>query len=293
MRDFRFGVVLGSLESSGQELVRRAREAEEAGFDVVLVPDQVGEPAPFSTLAAIAGATRRLRVGTYTLNVSFWKPALLAREVATLDRLSGGRFELGLGIGRAEHEFDAAEVAWEPAAGRAARLATTVERLDQHFADRRFSPSPAQEPRPPLLIPGDEDELLPVAAGHADVVAFTGTRQIPGREPGVVRLTTAEEADERVRAARAAAGGRDFETSCLVQAVFPIDDRRLGATTLMREMGLEFSVPEVLETPYLLIGTIKEMATQLVERRERYGFSYICVHEPNLDFLAQVIAALR
>jgi hypothetical protein len=105
-RQFRFGV--NFLESApAEEWARKCRHAEALGYDVLLVPDHLGWPAPFPSLVAAAQATQRPRVGTFVLNAAFWNPVLLAREVATTDQLTGGRLELGLGAGYAAQQLGA------------------------------------------------------------------------------------------------------------------------------------------------------------------------------------------
>lgn len=297
MRDFRFGVNFFSPDSS-DGWVEFCRQAEGQGYDVVHAPDHLGAPAPFPMLAAAAHATGRLRLGTYVLNAEFWNPALLAREIATVDRLSGGRLEIGLGAGHAKSEFDAAGIAWEPLATRVDRLTTMVAELDRMLgaagADGHV-PRPAQRPRPPLLIGGTGDRALRLAAERADIVAYGGLLQAPGESPGTLQLITAAQADERVRFARAHLGGRadHVECSALVQHVEITPDRRAAAEKLVTEHVPYLTVEEALETPFLLLGTVDEMAQQLLDRRERYGISYVVVHQPYADALAPVIERMR
>lgn len=297
MRDFRFGVNFLSPDSA-DEWVDFCRQVEGQGYDVVHAPDHLGAPAPFPMLAAAAQATERLRLGTYVLNACFWNPALLAREIATVDRLSDGRLEIGLGAGHMKSEFDAAGIAWEPLAARVDRLAATVTELDRVLdaaGEDGEVPRPAQHRRPPLLIGGTGDRLLRLAAEHADILAYGGLFQAPGESPGTFRLITAEHADERVRFARAQLGSRvdEVEASALVQHVEATPDRRAAAEKLVTEHLPYLSVDEALETPFLLFGTVDEMARQLRDRRERYGISYFVVHQPYADALAPVIERLR
>src|SRR5215210_4031610 len=115
--DYRFGI--SHLPSgSREELEGEVRRLEALGFDFVATGDHLGGAAPFAVLTVAAAVSERLRLRTYVLNVGFWVPALLAREAATLDRLSGGRLELGLGAGTARDEFVAAGLPWRPARER-------------------------------------------------------------------------------------------------------------------------------------------------------------------------------
>src|SRR5262245_21046633 len=127
-RPFRFGVNLLTPASAG-EWRAKCRRAEELGYDVILVPDHLGMPAPFPALVAAAGATERPRLGTFVLNAGFWNPTLLAREVATTNALTGGRLELGLGTGYVQAEHDRAGLPFGSPRERVDRLRRTVEEL--------------------------------------------------------------------------------------------------------------------------------------------------------------------
>ncbi|TNY34464.1 LLM class F420-dependent oxidoreductase [Thermomonospora catenispora] len=312
MRDFRFGFNFLDVPER-DELVARCRRAESLGYDTVLMPDHLGGPAPFPALVAAAEATERLRVGTLVLNVCFWNPHLLAREVVTVDRLTGGRLELGLGAGHMKWEFDAAGLPWEPFGARAERLERTVEELGRLFAGPGYAelkakaeafgltePKPVQRSGfdgsgPPLLIGGTGERVLRVAARHADIIAYGGAVQLPGRPPGTFRIATAAETDERVAFVRGLLGERAdrVESSVLVQAVVVTDDRRGAAERFSAEKLPMMTADELLDSPFLLIGTHEQIAEQLVERRERYGFSYITVHGPSMEALGPVIERLR
>jgi probable F420-dependent oxidoreductase len=287
MGDFRFGFNVRGIRSRAA-LAATCRTAERYGYDVVLVPDHLGRdsPAPFPVLVAAAGASERLRVGTFVLNVGFWNPSLLAREAATTDQLSGGRLELGLGVGHMKAEFDAAGIPWQRFAERADRLTATIDKLDELFADR---------PRPPLMVAGTSDRVLRLAAERAEIVGYGGILQVKGQPPGTFRIATATEMDERVRFFREQAGERAerIEANILIQRVVVTDDRLAAAQTFLAGYGPGLTVDEVLEAPVVLIGTVEEIADQLRERRERYGFTYICVHEPYLEEFGPVIEALR
>ncbi len=308
VRDFRFSFNVRGIESR-DAFVEKCRMAERQGYDTVFAADHLGTPAPFPLLVAAAAATQRLRVGTLVLNAAFWNPALLAREAATTDILTDGRLEIGLGAGHMKWEFDEAGIGWEPFGTRAEALRTMVSELRKFFhADFEALPDGVQPPRPvqrhgfggygpPLIIGGTGDRILRIAAAHADTVSVAGVYQVKGEAPGTFRLGTAAEAQERVRFARQHARDRadEIEWHLLLQAVVETSDRRGAATKLIEQFGasLDMTVDEVLETPFLLIGTVKEMAEQLIEHRERYGFTYLTVHEPFMASFAPVIEVLR
>jgi probable F420-dependent oxidoreductase len=294
MRGFRFGVNARGIKSR-EVLTRLCRDAEEHGYDVLLVPDHLGpnSPAPFPALVAIADVTERLRVGPFVLNVGFWNPYMLAREVATTDHLTGGRLELGLGAGHMKSEFDAAGIPWQPFGERIQRLASTIDELDRLFSDGLGGFD--NRARPPLMIAGSGLRTLRLAAERADIVGHTGILQAPGKPPGTFRLGTAADMDERIRVFREHAGARagDIESNILIQRVVVTENRRAAAEQLIAENRDELTVEEVLEAPCLLIGTVREIVEQVTERRERWGFSYICVHEPYLGEFGRIIEALR
>jgi probable F420-dependent oxidoreductase len=181
------------------------------------------------------------------LNAAFWNPALLAREVATTDVLTGGRLELGLGAGHMKWEFDEAGIGWEPFGARADRLAALIGELarlftvddgyEQQAATREAYGIPVLRPcqrqgfgglGPPLIVGGTGDRILRIAAEKADIISVAGVFQIKGRPPGTFRIAGAEEADERVAFARRHAGERadQVEWHALAQVVVKTDDRR-------------------------------------------------------------------
>jgi probable F420-dependent oxidoreductase len=318
MRDFRFSFNIFGI-STRQAFADECREAEGYGYDTVFAADHIGIPAPFPLLVAAAEATERLRVGTLVLNVPFWNPALLAREIATTDILTDGRLELGLGSGHMKWEFDEAGIEWLPAAARAAKLAEMINDLQRYFSTDlehmragRSAPKPVQRAGfggfgPPLLVGGNGDAVLRIAGEQAQIAGVTGTYQVKGQPPGTLRIASAAEADERIQFARKCAGDRadDIEWHLLVQAVIVTDDRHAAAEGLVAEhraaaekAGVTderalLTAEDALETPYLLIGTVDEIADQLKRSRARWGFSYLTVHEPYMRTFAPVIERLR
>ena len=318
MRDFRFSCNVFGI-STREQFARDCREAEAAGYDTVFAADHLGIPAPFPLLVAAAEATRHLRVGTLVLNAPFWNPALLAREVATTDILTDGRLELGLGSGHMKWEFDAAGLPWAGPAARAATLEQLITDLERLFSTEfeqlragRSSPKPVQRSGfggygPPLLVGGTGDQVLRIGAERAQIVGVAGAYQVKGQPPGTLRLATPAEADERMAYARQCAGDRadEIDWHLLVQAVIVTDDRRSATEDLLAEQRVAYeaagatderallSLDDALETPYLLIGSVDEIAGQLRRSRERWGFSYITVHEPYRRAFAPVIERLR
>ncbi|MDA8368564.1 MAG: TIGR03621 family F420-dependent LLM class oxidoreductase [Nocardiopsaceae bacterium] len=295
MTKFRFGVNFGQLEID--RWTDFCRSSEELGYDAILAPDHLGAPSPFAMLAAAAAATTRVRLGTLVVNNEFWNPAMLAREAATVDRVSGGRLELGLGGGYMKSEFESAGIPWRTHAERMERLEQSIGELDRLFAEDGQQPLPHQVPRPPLLIGGHGERALDLAARHADIIGFGGITQVKGAKMGTFRLAGVEETLRRVEFVRTRAGSRAdaLEFNVLIQGVFITDDAEKKAAELAElygESGLD-TARAVLDSPYVLVGTVDEIAAELLAARERFGFSYICTHGPYRDPLAEVIPAVR
>ena len=286
---FRFGVNM-LTPSQGEEWRKKCRRAEELGYDVIQVPDHLGMPAPFPALVAAAEATERPRVGTFVLNTGFWNPTLLAREIATTDALTGGRLEVGLGTGYVREEHDRASLEFRTPGARVDRLRRTVEALNHLLADETHVPRAVQRPRPPLLIGGNGDRVLKLAAEHAEIVAFTGAQE--GKDG--LKALTAEQLDARIAAFRRLVAGRSDppELNLLLQHVAVTDDRRTAVQGLLSRAP-HLSEEQVLALPLLAVGTVREIADQLRAQRERYGFSYLTVLDPYLETFSPVIEELR
>ncbi|MGW2704873.1 LLM class F420-dependent oxidoreductase [Streptomyces sp. NPDC001340] len=291
-RAFRFGVSL-LTPSPAAEWRAKCRRAEELGYDVILVPDHLRMVAPFPALVAAAEATERPRLGTFVLNAGLWNPTLLAREVATTDALTGGRLELGLGTGYVQSEHEAAGLPYGSPRERVDHLRRTVEELDRLLGAADHLPRPAQS-RVPLLLGGNGERMLRLAAEHADVVGFTGARLVPGTTTGKLEPVDAEAVDERVARYRELAAGRaePAELNLLLQLVAVTDDPEPVLKPLLeRQPGL--TLERALALPIVLAGPLEEVVARVRTQRERFGFSYLTVLEPYMEAFAPVIARLR
>ncbi|MCX5598701.1 LLM class F420-dependent oxidoreductase [Streptomyces phaeochromogenes] len=288
-RPFRFGVNLMSPAPAG-EWRAKCRRAEELGYDVILAPDHLGMPAPFPALVAAAEATERPRLGTFVLNAGFWNPALLAREVATTDALTDGRLELGLGTGYVQAEHETAGLPWGSPGERVDHLRRTVEELERLLGSEDQQPQPVQK-RVPLLIGANGDRMLRLTAEHADIAAFTGAR---ARDGGVLEPLAAEELDERVALYLKLAAGRaePAELNLLVQIVIVTDDPGAAIQPWLSRIP-HLTEQQVLELPIVLVGTLDDIVEQVRAQRDRFGFSYLTVLEPNMEVFAPVVARLR
>jgi probable F420-dependent oxidoreductase len=289
-RPFRFGVAVFT-PSTRAEWVSKVRVAEELGYDVVSVSDHLGMPAPVPMLLLAAEATQRIRIGTLVLNTSFYNPTLLARDIATVDRFSGGRVELGLGAGYDKAQFDAAGLPWIAAGERVSLLERTVAefrkpraQLDQYA---RFD----QPSGPPILIAGRGERVLRLAAKHADIIAFTGTTRV--RDGDGLKLGGLAEVTGRIELVRELLGDRvdDVEFNIPIHRVLPAG--KTGGVTDVWQNPLDFGAAELAELPSILIGTPEECADKLRERRKTLGLTYYTVLESEMEAFAPIIEALR
>jgi probable F420-dependent oxidoreductase len=304
-RPFRFGVSIADApdRATWQE---QARMAEDLGYDVLLVADHLTDTlAPIPALMAAADATTTLRVGSFVMANDFRHPALVAREAATVDLLSDGRFELGLGAGHMRSEYDEVGIPFATAGTRVERLEESVRvvraLLDGHavdFAGEHYEiaghRSYPDRPRIPLLVGGNGNRVLALAARHADIVGFVGFHQVEGSADVSLSHFSAAGLDDRLAIVRAAGSDRfsELELNVLVQSVVVTDDRVAAADELSRRVA-ELAPDAALESPFLLLGTPDEIAEDLVARRDRFGISYVVVFGPAMEALAPVVAQLR
>jgi probable F420-dependent oxidoreductase len=248
VKPFRFGVNARTLASAA-DWIALARKVEGLGFSTLNLPDHLAElPAPLPALAAAAVATTRLRVGTMVLNNDFRHPVLLAREAATLDVVSGGRFELGLGAGYMKAEYEQAGLRFDRGGVRVERLAEAVAIVKQLFegkpvtfigrhyqvTDHVIHPRPVQRPRPPIVIGANRPQLLTLAAGEADIVGLTGVTFPQGGVGRDLSGFGATGVDERVRLVREAVAASDGNAGFLAWGDPTLYDGLIG---VLREAG--------------------------------------------------------
>ena len=305
LRPFRFGVTVPTV-ASGAGWVEQARRAEQLGYSILQMPDHFRDQlAPVPALIAAAMATTRLRVGALVFCNDFRHPVVLAKEAATIDVLSGGRFELGLGSGWLREEYVQAGIRFDAPGTRIERLAEAVSIVKGLLAGERVAftgrhyaiaglegrPSPVQRPHPPLLIGGGGRRTLSLAAREASIVGLV-PRALPDGS-GLDRGDFGEAAlRQKIEWVRAAAGDRldSLELHALIQAVVVTDQRMAAAEQLAARFRVAREV--VLETPYVMLGTVEEICATLRERRERYGISYLTVFDRDLEALAPVVERL-
>jgi probable F420-dependent oxidoreductase len=312
MRPFRFLATADDYPGFA-ELTSLARKAEAVGCSAFVLPDHlIGQYAPLQALAVVAAATERLRVGTFVLNTGLRHPAVLAQDLATLDVLSGGRLEIGLGAGWNKPEHDAIGIPFEPVGVRIGRLTEAITILKGCFADGPFSfsgehytitghdgvPTPAQRPHPPLFLGGGGKRLLTLAGREAQIVGLA-PRLIQGDTPRVdARSLTAAATEEKIGWVREAAGDRFGELELntyptggpMVVTSDPRAEARRRADRIREQTGTELTVEEILDSPHVFIGSIKDLIRKFTDLRERFGISSFLIDD--LDALAPVVEEL-
>jgi probable F420-dependent oxidoreductase len=279
-RDFRFGVNL-LARGTADDFLDQVRHAERSGVDVVLLPDHLELGAPFPMLVAAAAAAPSVRIGNFVLNAAFYRPALLARDIAGVDQLSGGRFEIGLGAGYVEWEFDLAGIPFGTPGERVRHLRDTVVALHELLGDNKHIPPPVQTP-PPIMIAGTGDKVLRLAAEHADIVA-------------IAAIADDDVLAERVDYVREHAGSR-FEDLEINLIIFDLAIDREPDLETLRGHRPGATDAELLRLPNAVHGTHDEVVARIRELRDRFAVTYLTVIEPSaadLDAYGRVIAELR
>ncbi|MEJ7786178.1 MAG: TIGR03621 family F420-dependent LLM class oxidoreductase, partial [Solirubrobacteraceae bacterium] len=264
------------------EMIRRV---DALGYDSYLALDHfVRGLDPVASLMAAAMTSERLRIGSFVFDNDFRHPALLAKAAASLDVLSGGRLELGVGAGWLKEEYDQTGIPFDPPGVRITRMTEAVQLLRRIFTEEHpvsFSsehytvtdlicpPRPVQRPHPPFIIGGGSKRILSVAGREGDIVGIT-TRARPDGSKDTTDNTAAATA-QKIAWVREAAGGRfaAIELNVIVSDVHVTDDRAGTAERVGAQYGL--TPEDVLESPQILIGSVDEMVERLQERRERYG----------------------
>ena len=309
-RKFRFAAQLSKApDGSARSWAEQARKAEDLGYSALLMPDHFGDQlAPVPALAAVAAATTTLRMGSLVFGNDYRHPFVLAKEAATLDVLSGGRFEMSLGAGWMRTDYDEAGLAYDHPAVRVARFEEAVKvvqgllRTDgpfnfhgEHYEvlGHTLTPRPVQQPGPPLIIGGGGKRVLSFAARHADIVSIN----VNLREGTGGAETAADATPERTRTKVGLGEGGGRRPLRRARAQLPDrlrhgDRRRRRAWP--RQMAPAFGIDpaDALHVPLALAGTLDEMAEELEWRRAEYGISYWSIESDAWETLGPVVAKL-
>ena len=308
VRPFRFSVMTsGALDAESWSALVRRIDAE--GYDMIHMPQHRGTKglSPLIALSFAAGVSERLRIGTLVLDNESVHPAIVARDAATLDLLSTGRLEVGIGAGWLEADHVSIGQSFDTAGVRIERLSEAIDVLraswqgeTANYSGRHYQlidavnhPLPAQVGGPPILVGGGGRRVLELAARKADIVSL-----VPNMWAGKVGRESAANATgaataEKLAWVAGAAGDRlkEIELHTNLTNVFVTDDRLPMMEKLARGYGLENSA-DALAIPHVVVGTVRQCVEQLLERRESTGISHYTVFEANLDAFAPVLAAL-
>lgn len=306
MHPFRFGIQCrGPADQRGWPEL--ARKVEELGWSTLTVADHFDDGlAPLPALMAAADATTTLHVGPMVLGNDFRHPVVVAKEAATMDVLCGGRFELGLGAGWMTLDYEEPGFALDRPGLRIARLAEAIEVIrglwqdapltyaGRHYAVEGLTglPRPLSPGGPPIVIGGGGEKVLRLAAQVADVVALNvnlaagviderafpdGVPEVTERKLGWIRESAGERFDQ-------------LELQVRVHLAMITDDRAGVIEELAPGFGL--TREEAEQTPHALIGSVEGICEQLIERRQRWGISYLGLSGDQLDAFAPVVARL-
>jgi probable F420-dependent oxidoreductase len=318
-RSFRFAIQAYRSESR-REWLDLARKVETLGYstlflaDHYLGPGELIEPtghrvqtlASIPAMAAAAVVTDTLRIGSRMTCVGYHLPSVLVKEMASIDVLSEGRLEIGLGAGWLANEYEALGIPFEAAGRRIQLLRETTELMLAAYSGQPLDyrgeqvssygytavPPTIQRPHPPIMIGGGAPKVLALAGELADIVSinFNNSAGVVGANS--IASSTADETDRKIAWVRDGAGDRfgsiELETACYFVSVDGVSE--ITAESLMSRTNL--SRAELVDFPHAAVGSVAEICEALIRRRERYGFSYITVGDANIDAFAPVVAQL-
>lgn len=300
----RFGIAGGSSLRSLAEIAAVARRAEAAGYSSFTANDHLhSHLAPLPVLAAAAAVTTDLRLGTLVLANDFRHPVMLAKEVATLDLVSDGRVELGIGAGWDDDDYETMGIRKDPAPVRIDRLREAVDVLRGAFAGEAFdydgdhytvrglvgTPRPVSEPVP-VVIGGGGRRILTLAAETADIVGVNLSFTSGRLGPTSGSTGTVDHVRERVAWVRDAAADRPVELQCRVHSAAIGDDTHAVLDAAVGATGM--SPAELAASPYVLIGSVTEVGDKIERCAEELGLTYWVVPHDALEAFAPVVEAL-
>jgi probable F420-dependent oxidoreductase len=307
-RPFRFGVIVRDTRSA-KDFTELARKAEGSGYSTLFVPDHFidHELAPVVALAHAAAVTDTLRIGPLVLGNDYKHPVVLAREAGTLDLLSNGRLELGIGAGWMSADYEKAGMTLDPPGVRIARLAESIAILKGLFADGPFTfagehyrvteldgqPKPVQRPHPPFIVGGGGPKILALAAREAQIVGVNANlRSGDGNSPDAAHSLTSAATDAKLETLRTAAGSNfsALEIQTLVGFVHVAEN----TGGIVDAMASSFRVDreDARMAPVTLVGTEEEIVELLEARRARWQMSYVVLPDDAIDACAPIVARL-
>jgi probable F420-dependent oxidoreductase len=305
-RPFRFGVQASKAADAGA-WTALARRVESLGYSTLTMPDHFDDQlAPVPALMAAASATETLRVGALVWDNDYKHPVVLAKELATIDVLSRGRLEIGLGAGWLATDYAQSGMVYDSnkvrvdrfeeglAVIKGALFGEPFSFVGDHYTitDLTGTPRPFQSPRPPILIGGGGKRVLSIAAREADIIGINGTLAAGAIGAEAIASMTAAAVDAKVDIVREAAGDRMSEIELNIRAfmVRVTDDRDAAIEQIAGFVQVDPAL--VVESPFALIGSPAQLVDELLRRRERWGFSYVIVGGDDVESFAPVVAEL-
>jgi probable F420-dependent oxidoreductase len=307
LHKFRFGVQVGGSHSAA-DWRALAHKIEDLGYSTLFMPDHFIETelAPMVGISVAATATDRLRVGMLVLGNDYKHPAVVAKETATLDLLTDGRVELGIGAGWMKTDYEALGMPYDSAGTRINRLAEAITVIKgawgdgpfdlsgEHYTIRSYNglPKPVQQPRPPILVGGGGPRLLRLAGKEADIVGINPNLRAGAITSDALKTSLAEHTQEKIGWVREGAGPRFDDIELQIRYfVAAITDDANGLAEAMAP-GLGVSATEALQSGVALAGTVDEVCDILTKRREEWGVSYIVLGDDTFEAFAPVVARL-
>ena len=305
-RPFRFAFSLDGPDGP-DEIAARARRAEDMGYSAVVMTDHFDDRhGPLVAMTAVALATTSLRVGTLVLANDYRHPAVLAKELASLDQISGGRLEIGIGAGWMASDYEQAGIGFDRPGVRIERLDEAVTVLEGCFGEGLFDfegehykiagldsqPKPVQKPRPPLLLAGGGHRMLALAARRADIVGVNPSLHSGAIDEHAGPTATAEATDHKLAVVRDAAGERfgSIELQTRVHLAVLTDDAHALATAAAPAFGI--TAEQAMASPHALVGTVDECVAAIEGWRERWGISYISLTGDAAEAMAPIVERL-
>jgi probable F420-dependent oxidoreductase len=305
-RKFRFGIQISS-PAPGLDWAGTAKKIEDLGYSTLIMPDHFNDQlAPVPAMMAAADATSTLRVGALVLDNDYRHPLVLAKELATIDVISGGRLEIGLGAGWMKTDYAASGIPYDRPGVRIERFHEGLQIIKGLMSEGPYSlagkhytitehegtPKPVQKPHPPILVGGGGRKVLSIAAQEANIIGFNFSLAEGEVNPTVAMTGTAEETHKRIGYVKDAAGGGfdNLELNAQVFINMVTDDAAGMAERVSGGFGLP--AEEVMKSPHVLIGSTEAIEDTLIRRREEFGFSYVSFSSDVIDNMAPIVKRL-
>jgi probable F420-dependent oxidoreductase len=303
MRPFRFATTV-TRGRSAEHWREVARRAEALGYDTLLMPDHITDQlAPIPALAAAAAATTTLRIGSFVFDNDYRNPVMLAKEATTLDLLSSGRLEFGIGAGWSRRDYQQLGIPYDAPKVRVDRMEEAVTLLKRLWTEEKVAhegphyrvrdatvlPRPTQRPHPPLMIGASGPRMLRIAAREAQIVAFVPSLNRLGLE--TLRSMGTESVEKRIETLRRTPRFSEIELNVIVFDAAVTDAARSIVDALTAR--LKSAATTILDSPFLMYGSRASIVEDLLARRERLGISYFAIPGRAMRAFGPVVAALR